>query len=164
MTAFLAGLALKALARFPFLGRIPWKLVVISIICIALFAGGWMVRGWKEEAAQAAAIEKTLELERKAREERDREHREQAAKDAQLLRETVAERDRLQAELVRLQAATVALPLTRTETKVIHADCSCPDSRLAPSFRVCFNAAATGDPEAVAACEAERVSAGLQGQ
>lgn len=164
MTSFLAGLALQAVTRWPWLARVPWKLLGILILCAALFAAGWNVRGWKEASAQRAAIVKALELEREAYATRDREHQEQIARDALILQEALEERDRLQAELARLQSATVALPLTRTETKVIHADCSCPDTRIAPSFRVCFNAAATGDAEAIAACEAQRVPAGVPSQ
>lgn len=164
VTGLLASLALGAVTRWPFLARVPWRLLGILLVCLVLFAGGWTVRGWRDDAERAAAIEQARQAERQAFELRDRQHREQADRDQVLLTTAALERERLQSELSRLQAATVALPLIRTETKVAHADCSCPDPRIAPAFRVCFNAGATGDPAALAACEAERLSNTVQGQ
>lgn len=155
--SFIAGLAFKAVTRFPFLASAQFKLIAIIVLTLAVFAGGWTVRGWRESAAKVAAVEQARKQERAAYAKRDREHAAQAKRDEELLSATALERDLLLEQAERLRAATRSLPLTRTVTKVIHENCSCPDARLAPAVRVCHNAAVTGDSSAIAACEAERV-------
>jgi flagellar biosynthesis regulator FlaF len=160
----MTAIALWLVTLCPWLKAIPWKLVGIVLACAVVFGFGWKLRGWRDDAHELAAVQKARSEERAAYTKRDGDYRAQQDRDSELLRSTAAQRDALKSQNDRIKEAIAGMPLTRTVTKVINENCSCPDTRIAPSVRVCINAALSGDSAAVAACEAERLHGSLQGE
>jgi hypothetical protein len=134
-------------------------LIVAAVTGVVSFAAGWSANGWRHDAAEKAAIAAAIDRTKAEYTTRDGAFAADQARDAATTAENAKLKQEILQQAVALQDAVRGLELVRTTTKVIHDETgshACPDIRRGTAYRVCINAALSGDAEALAACEAER--------
>ncbi len=127
----------------------PWTLVAIAVVS---FGAGAYTAHQFSKANELAALQKKFDAQKAVYAERDIKFAEQARLDAQLdsrnavLRDTNAELEQ------KLKEAIAHRPFTIREapTDAI----PCPPITRGPDYRLCYNAAVSGDAAALAACQA----------
>lgn len=133
----------------------PWaKWAGLAAIVLLLMGAGWKVNGWRHRAAEADAAERALADYRAAVTKRDTEHsRDLSAtqkREADLARALTAVADMF----AQTKAAIPNLPLVTHHDAPPNAVGRCDVPVRSPVYRVCYNAATTGDAAALAACAA----------
>lgn len=128
------------------------KWAALAAVVALLVGAGWMVNGWRHRAAQADAAEQALADYQKAVSKRDTDH----------TRDLAAERQRAEGLAADLAALTTAytdllgripkLPLVTHHDAPPNPAGRCDVPIRTGVFRMCFNAAASGDAAAIAAC------------
>lgn len=144
-----------------------WWLVAIAAAAVVSFSAGWWINGWRRDAAERAAISAAIERTTAAYASRDADHARLQQHDQQVTAENARLRQEIVLQAAALQDAVRGLELVKTTTTVIRDDTgthNCPDTRRSAAYRLCFNAALSGDAEAAAACEAQRGYGAVQGE
>lgn len=133
-------------------------LFVVAGVGVAGFIAGWLVNGWRHDASEKAAVEAAIAKTRMEYERRDTAFAEVQARDQLVTAENARLRQQLVSQAVALQDAVRGLSLVEVSKVARNEDhtCKCFDARRGTAYRVCFNAAISGEPDAVAACEAQR--------
>jgi hypothetical protein len=130
------------------------KWAALAAAVLLLVGAGWKVNGWRHRAAEADAAEQALADYRTAVLKRDTKHaRDLAAtqkREADLARALTAVADMF----ARTQAAIPNLPLVTHHDAPPNPAGRCDVPVRSPVFRMCHNAAWTGDAAALAACGA----------
>jgi hypothetical protein len=139
-------------------------LFVVAGVAIANFAGGWIVNGWRHNAAERAAVEAAIAKTRSQYERRDADFRRAQEHDQVVTAENARLRQQLVAQAVALEDAVRGVPLVESSKVTRNEDgaCECSDARRGTAYRVCTNAAISGTSEAVAACAAHRGHAAVR--
>jgi hypothetical protein len=139
-------------------------LFVAAAVAIANFAGGWIVNGWRHDASEKAAVEAAIAKTRTEYEHRDADFRRAQEHDQVVTAENARLRQQLVEQTVALQDAVRGVRLVQSSkvTRNEHAACECSDARRGTAYRVCINAALSGQAADVAACEAQRGHATVQ--
>jgi len=145
------------------IARTCWIIVVAA--AVVSFVAGWSINGWRRDSAEQAAIEAAIAKSEAAYKQRDASFAEVLARDQASTAQNAQLKQQIIDQALALQAATRGLQLL--ETKGTEHDQSadvCTDSRRGTTYRLCFNAAVSGDAASVAACEAERGHGAVRGE
>ncbi len=133
-------------------GWVKWA--ALAAVAALLVWVGWTVNGWRHRAAQADAAEKALADYRVAVSKRDTDHaRDLAAsqkREADLAHALTAVADAFS----QTQAVIPNLPLVAHHDAPPNPQGRCDVPIRGTVFRLCHNAAASGDTAALAACRA----------
>lgn len=135
------------------------KAAIGAGVMLAAFIAGWYVESLRWSSSEKrAAIAAITKLDA-AYKQRDANSKALQDHDAAADADTAALRQLIVDNANAVQNAVRGQQLVEERTEVIHDDTgshACPDSRRSTTYRVCWNASVSGDPAAIAACEAER--------
>jgi len=144
-----------------------FSLKITAIVAVAAFvagtAGAWRVTSWAHQAGQTKALKAAYKRHEQQLADRDAAHTEDMWRTQGIVDSTLvaAAADQALVEQLREQLAGVALVESQEVPSV---EGKCTEYRRGARYRVCFNAALSGDAEAIAACGTDRVPASLPGQ
>lgn len=128
------------------------KLAAVAAVVALLAGAGWIVNGWRHRAADADKAEQALADYQSAVSKRDRDHRQELAAERQRAEGLAADLASLTAIYTDLLGKIPKLPLVTRHDASPNPAGRCDVPVRSPRFRLCFNAAATGDAAALAAC------------
>jgi hypothetical protein len=129
---------------------IPVKLLAYLGAALVVIAAVWMVAGWHRDSLKLHATEAQLLA-------LQRDYAAGQAKLRVVMQADSKHADDLTDRLARERAAVLALSAAFDRAPLIKEvthEGSCPTTRLSDPFRVCVNAAVSGDPAAAASCAA----------
>lgn len=139
----------------------PWALVALFVVG---FGAGAYTAHQFSKAGQVSELEAQLRAQKANYDTRIDEYNAKQSKFAALDQVNATLSAQLKDTESRLSAA-VKNPTVKFITREATTDAKpCPDTRRAPAFRVCYNAAVLGTAEATAECEAAGGYAGVQNQ
>lgn len=125
------------------LRKLPWRWIGAGVAALAVALLVWRIAAWREGYQKLGAAQKALSSEVKARAS------DRAAYETSLAA-SQAERERFAADLASVRAKFAALPIPAPKTitvvrevPIAAGQTTCPDSRIAPAFRLHWNAAAS---------------------
>ena len=146
-----------AVGKVPFLAS-PWiKWVLYGLMASALFGGGYHTKSILDEAAQAKALKTQYD---QLQANIVTQHSADIAQhdlDTAALATTALDRDKIKSQYETLAESVRNKPLVNHSTEIIKDETgqhACPDTTRNDTYRLCVNAALTGDAGALATCEA----------
>jgi len=149
-----------ALKKLPFLGAWWMKYVLYAVAAGTIFFGGYHTRSVLDDAARAKEADaRYVQLQKDMKDQHELDVA-QHDKDEATLKKSAEERDTLRQKYADLQQSVSNMHLVNHSTEVVKDDKgqhTCNDTTRSDSFRLCYNAAQTGDAAAIAACKASRL-------
>lgn len=128
---------------------------------VALATLWWAVStvfGWKHDAALLPVVKAEYASYVTAAEKIAEDAKAARVRDTDTIIKAVEALGVVRGEAAALREAVARKPLVVTREVPRDAESqTCPESRLSPAFRLCVNAAASGGPAAIAACQAAGV-------
>ena len=150
----IAKLIAKLFLKAPWLEAIPWRVAGIVAAAGGLLYFGWLINGWRHDAALLESERVSHEAYQLQVEARDKAAREQQAADQAAAAKVSADLTALRADAQKLREAAARAPLTTQVEVKPNAKGRCMVPVRSESYRVCRNAAWTGSAADLAACEA----------